>query len=98
MHNGMSGSALAIRIIPRARLNEIAEILSDGTIRIRLMTTSSEDKMNSALTEFLATVLDVPQSRIEIVAGLTGKDKLVSILDMDTDTAQQRILENLGGE
>jgi uncharacterized protein YggU (UPF0235/DUF167 family) len=35
LHNGQKGSALAIRVTPRASHNEIVEILSDGTEKIR---------------------------------------------------------------
>jgi uncharacterized protein YggU (UPF0235/DUF167 family) len=45
--------------------------------------------------DFLADVLGVPKSRVEIVAGGTGRDKLVSILDMDGETAHQRVLAHM---
>jgi uncharacterized protein (TIGR00251 family) len=95
LHDGKKGAALAIRVTPRASHNEIAEILSDGTVRIRLTAPPAEGKANEALIEFLSGVLDVPASRIEIVAGVTGRDKLVSVLDMDTDTVHQKILQQL---
>jgi uncharacterized protein YggU (UPF0235/DUF167 family) len=41
-------------------------------------------------------VLGVPKSRLDIVAGATGRDKLISIVDMDAETAHQRILAYLG--
>ena len=36
LHDGKKGSALAVRVTPRASRNEIVEILSDGTVKIRL--------------------------------------------------------------
>lgn len=95
MHGGQKGSALAIRVTPRASKNEISEILSDGTVKIRLTAPPVEGKANAALIAFLAEVIGVPQSKIEIVAGETGRDKLVSILDMDPTTVHQRILQHL---
>lgn len=95
-HNGKTGSALAVRVTPRASRDEIAEVLSDGTIRIRLTAPPVEGKANKALIKFLAKVLDVPPSRIEIVAGEGGRDKLVSIVDMDVETAQRKIMAYLG--
>jgi len=97
MSEGRRGAALAIRVTPRARKDEIVEILSDQTIKIRLTAPPVEGKANEALIEFLAMVLDVPRSRIEIVAGSTGRDKLVSILDLDSTEAQARILRYLKG-
>lgn len=95
LHNGQKGSALAIRVTPRARKNEIVDILNDGTIKIRLTAPPVEGKANTALIKFLSMVLDVPRSKIEIVAGDTGRDKLVSILDLDAGTAHERILHHL---
>ena len=96
-HDGRKGSALAIRVTPRARRNEIVEILHDGTVRIRLTAPPVEGKANRALIKFLASVLDVAPSRIEIVAGHSGRDKLVSIQDMNPEEAHRRILEHLNG-
>jgi len=95
LHNGKTGAALAIRVTPRASKNEIAEILSDGTVRIRLTAPPVEGKANAALIEFLSDVLDVSRSKIDIVAGINGRDKLVSILDLDAETVHDRILKNL---
>jgi uncharacterized protein (TIGR00251 family) len=95
-HGGGLGAALAVRVLPRASKNEIAEIRSDGTIRIRLTAPPVDGKANAALIQFLAEILDVPRSRIEIIAGATGRDKLVSILDLDPETASERILKYKG--
>ena len=95
LHDGKKGAALAIRVTPRASHNEIVEILSDGTVRIRLTAPPVEGKANEALVEFLSNILDVAPSRIEIVAGVTGRDKLVSILDLDAESVHTRILQNI---
>jgi uncharacterized protein (TIGR00251 family) len=95
LHDGKRGAALAIRVTPRARKTEISEILSDGTIKIRLTAPPVDGKANQALVDFLAKILDIHSSNIEIIAGETGRNKLVSILGMDAETAQQRILSQL---
>ena len=95
LHNGRGGAALAVRITPRASRNEIAEILSDGTVRVRLTAPPLGSESNEALIDFLAKVLEAPRSAIEIVAGDAGRDKLVSILDLDAETVHERILKNL---
>lgn len=96
LHNGQRGSALAVRVTPRANRNEIVEILDDGTIRVRLAAPPSDNEANIALIDFLAEILGVPKSRLDIVAGNAGRDKLISVVDMDVDTAHQRILAHLG--
>lgn len=95
LSGGKRGAALAIRVTPRGRRNEIVEVLEDQTIKVRLTAPPVEGKANQALIEFLAKVLGISQSKIEIVAGQTGRDKLVSILDMESAEAQSRILKHL---
>lgn len=95
MTNGKKGAALAIRVTPRASKDEIIEVLSDQTVKIRLTAPAVENKANEALISFLAKVLDVPKSDIEIVAGATGRDKLVSILDIDSEDVHKKILDHL---
>lgn len=94
-HSGTSGSAITIRVTPRASRNEIYDILDDGTVKIRLTAPPVDNQANQALIKFLSEILDVPSSRLEIVAGTTGKDKLVTVLDLDTSSVQKRILQHL---
>jgi len=95
LHDGKRGSALAIRITPRASRNEIVGLLNDGTIKVHLAADPADSEANTILVDFLAEVLGVPKSRVEIVAGETGRDKLVSVLDMDGETAHQRVLAHM---
>jgi len=96
MHGGQKGSALAIRVTPRASSNEIAEVLDDGTIRVRLAAPPTDNEANEALLVYLSEILGVAKSRLDIVAGNVGRDKLISIVDMDVNTAHQRIVAHLG--
>ena len=93
--NGRKGAALPVRVIPRASKNQIVEILSDQTVKIRICAPADEDKTNEELISFLAQVLELPVSRFEIVAGQKGRDKLISILDISTTEVSKKILENM---
>ena len=95
LHDGQMGTALAIRVTPRAKKNEIVGILGDGTIKIRLTAPPVESKANVALIKFLANILGVPRSKIQIVAGEKGRDKLISVLDVDAQAIQDRILSQI---
>jgi len=95
LHSGQRGSALAVRITPRASRNQIAGVLDDGTIKVYLVSDPAEDGLNTELLSYLAEVLGVPKSRVEVVAGENGRDKLVSVMDMDVETAQQRVLAHM---
>lgn len=96
LHDGKKGSALAVRVTPRATRNEIVELLEDGTIKVRIAAPPSDEEANETLIDFLAEVLGVPKSRLDIVAGASGRDKLISVIDMDAETAHQRILAHVG--
>ena len=96
LHDGKRGSALAVRVTPRASDNKIAEVLNDGTVKIHIAAPPVDDKANEELVKFLAEILAVPKSRIEIVAGVTGRDKLISVLDMDAEPVHKRIVAYLG--
>ena len=95
LHDGKRGSAIAIRVTPRASGNKITEVLDDGTVKIHLAAPPVDNEANEQLIAFLSDVLSVAKSRIEIVAGATGRDKLVSVLDMDNETVHQRLIAHM---
>ena len=84
--------ALAVRVIPRARKNEVAGILEDGTVKIRLVAPPVEGKANQSLIKFLAEVLEVAPTQIELVAGATGRNKLVVISGMEPEEAKLKLI------
>ena len=96
LHDGKKGSALAVRVTPRASRNEIVDLLDDGTIKVRIASPPADGEANEALIEFLADILGVAKSRLDIVAGVTGRDKLIAVLDMDVETAHARIVAHMG--
>ena len=95
LHDGKVGSAIAVRVTPRASRNKIVEILADGTIKIHIAAPPVDGDANEKLIEFLSDVLNTPKTRLEIVAGVSGRDKLISVLDMDAETVHQRIVAHL---
>lgn len=95
LHNGKTGAAIAVRVTPRARTNAIQEILNDGTVRVHLTAAADDPGLNQMLIDFLAGVLDISASQLEVVAGENGHDKLVSVLNMDARQVHERILRRL---
>jgi hypothetical protein len=92
LHDGKAGAALTVRVTPRSGRNAIAGILEDGTVKIQLTAAPVDGEANQKLIAFLARTLDVPRSSIEIVAGATGRDKLISVVGIDAATLHERIL------
>ncbi len=79
------GAAFTVRVITRAEETEVVGLQDDGILKIRLKAASAgEPSANSELIEFLAEKLQVDKSKIEIVAGVTGRDKLVSVEGIST--------------
>lgn len=95
LHDGKKGAALAVRVTPRAGKNEIVALLSDGTIKVHITAPPVDGKANEALVKFLARVMGVAVARIEIVAGASGRDKLISVMDMDAETVHKKIMEHI---
>ena len=95
LHDGKKGAAIAVRVTPRASRNEITEIMNDGTIKIRLTASPVEGKANEALIAFLSKLLDLNVTRFEIVAGLTGREKLITIMDISPEEVHQKIISSM---
>jgi uncharacterized protein (TIGR00251 family) len=95
LHDGKKGAAIAVRVTTRATKNQIVGALHDGTIKIHIAAAPTEGQANEKLIEFLASILDVPKDHIEVVAGDKGSDKLVSVLDIDSETLHRKIVENM---
>ncbi|HWQ03850.1 MAG TPA: DUF167 domain-containing protein [Longilinea sp.] len=95
LHNGQMGAAITVRVTARSSKNEIQGILDDGTIKVRITSAPVDGHANETLIRFLADLLDVNTGQIEIIAGKSGRDKLISIIGLDADTVHQRIMEKL---
>lgn len=67
-----------IRVIPNSRQTEIVE-KKDNFLKIKLKSPAKEGKANKELIEVLADNFNVSKSCVEILKGLTGKDKVVRI-------------------
>lgn len=93
LHDGKRGAALAVRLTPKASFNKVVGITDDGTVKVHLTASSVDgDAANDALLAFMADVLGVTKSRLDIVAGDSGYDKIIAVMDMNSVDVHQRIL------
>ncbi len=92
-HDGEKGSALAVRITTRKGKQRIVKTLKDGTVVINL--TGKTKNINQELIKFLSKELDIAQRQFDIIAGSKGNEKLISILDVDSEEIQELVLSNL---
>ena len=94
-HDGKTGAALAVRVLTHAPHNELVGIQEDGTLKVRLAAVPQKGKANQVLIDFLAEVLGVTSARLELVAGQTGRNKLVTVTGLTSDEINQRIHKRL---
>lgn len=69
---------LALRIQPRASRDEIVGPYGDR-LKLRITSPPVDGAANDHLCRFLAGLFRVPQSRVRLLRGSTGRDKLVVI-------------------
>jgi len=67
-----------IKVIPKARRAGVTQN-ADGSLTVKLNTAPEKGKANRELIDLLAEWFDVAKSDLEIVRGLTSRNKLVRI-------------------
>lgn len=68
---------LAVRVTPGARA-ELVEI-GEGKLLIKVRTRPEDGKANAAVLDLLAEALGTATSRLHLLRGATGRDKLIRI-------------------
>ena len=68
---------LALRVTPGARSEAIE--LGEGVLQVKVRAKPDDGKANRAALELLADALGVGVSRLDLLRGATGRDKLVQL-------------------
>ena len=72
-----SEGRLALRVTPGARVESVE--LGQGMLLIKVRTAPEDGKANQAVLSLLASALDTATSRLQMLRGATGRDKLVQL-------------------
>lgn len=76
----LPGARIALRVTPKASRNAVVPAEAAGDpLRVYVTTAPEGGKANAAVLKLLAKALGVPKSRLRIVQGETGRDKLIEI-------------------
>jgi len=67
----------SIRVTPHAKQNKVVE--SNGALRVYTTIAPENGRANDAVIKLLSEYFDVPKSKIKILRGLTGRDKVVAV-------------------
>ena len=89
-----NGIELPIRVIPRAKRDEIAGE-RNGSVCVRITAAPVEGAANRALARLLSQQLGVPKSSIHLAAGERSRAKVLRIETPDPDAIVDR-LRSLG--
>jgi uncharacterized protein (TIGR00251 family) len=76
---------LNVRLQPRARKDEVVGE-RDGRIVIRVTAPPVDGKANAALCRLIAKAANVAPSRVAVVRGHTGRNKVVRVEGVDLTT------------
>jgi uncharacterized protein (TIGR00251 family) len=81
---------LNVRLQPRARKDEVVGE-RDGRIVIRVTAPPVDGKANDALCRLIAKAANVAPSRVAVVRGHTGRNKVVRVEGVDLTTLRSAL-------
>jgi len=84
------GVQFAVRVIPGASKNEVAGI-QDGALKVRLTAPPVEGKANRACIDYLAVLLGVRRSALEITSGEKSRKKTVTVTGLARVELEERL-------
>jgi uncharacterized protein (TIGR00251 family) len=70
---------LQVKVFPKSSREELIE--KDGSIKAYIKAAPDKGKANKALIGLIAKKYKVSKSKVVIVAGLTGRNKVVEVLE-----------------
>jgi uncharacterized protein (TIGR00251 family) len=89
---------IPVRAKPRSGRSAVAGVREDGALEVKLAAPPIEGAANEELVRFLAReVLGVAPSRVTLVLGEHGRDKLVAVTGLALDEVGARIRAHLPG-
>ena len=91
--DAQKGAAITVKVTPRSKQTEFAEVLEDGTLKIKVAAAPEEGKANAALIAYLSETFGVDENQIEIVVGMTSEKKLVSLIGISPAAVEERVAQ-----
>ena len=81
---------LRLRISPGAARSEIVGRHGDGW-KVRVRAAPERGRANADLLELLADVLGVPRSSLDLVAGVSARDKVIEVQGLTLSEAEAHL-------
>jgi len=89
-----AGLDVPLHIQPRAKRNQIAGYFN-GALKLKIAAPPVDNAANRAVIEFFASLLDLPKSRLHIVAGTKSRDKVLRIDTLSLAEFRRHIPEEM---
>ena len=80
----------AVRLTPRAGADSVDGVSDDGVLQVRVAAPPVDGAANAALVRLLADELDVARTSVQMVAGATGRRKLMVVDGVSPEEAEAR--------
>jgi uncharacterized protein (TIGR00251 family) len=93
---GQPKASITVRVIPRAKRNEMVGWLDDGTLKVRLTAPPVDGKANQALIKFMSETFDIQKADVEIRTGSTSRNKLLRLMGITKEGLRKKIAQQLG--
>ena len=84
------GATFAVKVHPRAKRDGIAGELGEA-LKLTVAAPPVEGRANDACVRLLAQALGVPRSSVTVVAGGSGRQKLIRIAGMRAEELRTRL-------
>ena len=81
---------IVVTVSPGASRSELAGRHGDGW-KVRVAAPPERGRANKALVDLLAEALDLPRSRLVVVAGRSARRKVVEVAGLDLDEIARRL-------
>jgi uncharacterized protein YggU (UPF0235/DUF167 family) len=78
------GVRVGVRCIPRGGTDRIDGVV-EGCLRIRVVAPAADGAANEALLRLLASELGLPRNAVRLIAGATGRNKVVVLEGIDPE-------------
>jgi uncharacterized protein len=86
----VSGTRLAVKVVPAASRSGIAGWLGD-TLKVRVTAPAEQGKANAAVEVLLAEALGLPRDRVRIASGTASPRKVVEIAGLSESEVRSRL-------
>ncbi len=84
------GILLSVRAAPGSKKNAI-QGTHDGMLKVSVTAAPEDGKANAAIVELLAKKLNVSKSRVQLVTGITQRQKKFLLIDVEASAVEQLI-------